>query len=183
MDGQHELALGLATALVGVAHSGRSSDRVKRTAALHSCLGGWLAERHAESTDCIRSQHLDKAVTLLTNAKASSRGDAGATFDDALCHAHFQLAQFLDGIQRGCVLRVAPASGCDSVASFARFEERVNSTDWSRGQQLLESTRNELAHRNELCVHQRSLLPSRALRYVLRPHVQVASGEGQVDAS
>ena len=103
MDGQHELALGLARALVGVPHMRQGSNAVKRTAALLSCLGGWLAERHAESTDCIRSQHLEKAVALLSKAKASSQGGADATYDDALCHAHFQLAQFLDNIHRGCV--------------------------------------------------------------------------------
>jgi hypothetical protein len=101
MDGQHELALGLAGALVGASQSRRGSDSVKRTAALLSSLGGWLAERNAESADCIRTKHLEKAVALLTQAKEASSGDAGATFDDSLCHAHFQLAQFLDSIQRG----------------------------------------------------------------------------------
>ena len=117
MDGQHQLALGLAKALVGVVHSGRGGDTVKRTAALLSCLGGWLAERHAESTECIRSQHLEKAVKLLSQAKATRPGDAGAVFDDDLCHAQFQLAQFLDSIHRGCALRACMAAlACGSFA-------------------------------------------------------------------
>jgi hypothetical protein len=135
MDGQHELALGLAGALVSVPYKRHGSDGVKRTAALLSCLGGWLADRHAESADCIRSQHLEKAVALLSHAKATSQGGAGATYDDALCHAHFQLAQFLDNIHRGCVfsalvlalalLRITRACQVRGARDFTGLEPRT----------------------------------------------------------
>ena len=131
MDGQHELALGLAGALVGVPHMRQGSNGVKRTAALLSCLGGWLAERHAESTDCIRSQHLEKAVALLSQAKATSQGGADATYDDALCHAHFQLAQFLDNIHRGCVF-CAPAFLVSALAEVARAGQVRGARDLCR---------------------------------------------------
>ena len=153
MDGQHELALRLAEALVPVVGAGHGSVNVKRTASLLSCLGCWLAERHAESTDVIRSKYLEEAVDLLSRAKTSSLADAGATFDDELCHAQFQLAQFLDSMQRGCVLRCLRRRWVGLTPLRARFEERVNSTDWSRGLQLLESTRSELVHRADLCAH------------------------------
>jgi hypothetical protein len=110
-DGQYGLALGLARALVGTQRSETTLDGTMRRAALLSTLGGWLAERHDESASRIRTDNFEQAVALLTQARGATQQQphASSAVDAALCSAHFQLAKFLDNLQRGCDLAPAPS--------------------------------------------------------------------------
>ncbi len=118
-DGQYELALGLARALV--TRSPESGlDETMRRASLLSTLGGWLAERHDESASRIRTDNFEQAVTLLTGARNAHQG-AAPVLDAALCSAHFQLAKFLDSVQRGCVACVCAEALLTGAAADFRL--------------------------------------------------------------
>ena len=98
-DNQPELALALARAL---ADDPRGSDTASavRGATLLCTLGRWLAARHGESSGRIQSECFEKAIELLGRA---SKDGQQQPLQEALCDAHFQLAQFLDNLHRMCV--------------------------------------------------------------------------------
>ena len=102
-DNQPELALALARAL---AEDPRGSDTASavRGATLLCTLGRWLAARHGESSGRIKSECFEKAIDIL--ARASKDGPQ-QPLQEALCDAHFQLAQFLDNLHRMCVCCLA----------------------------------------------------------------------------
>jgi hypothetical protein len=158
-DGQYGLALGLARALVGTQRSETSLDGTMRRAALLSTLGGWLAERHDESAGRIRTDNFEQAVALLTQARGAQQQHASPAVDAALCSAHFQLAKFLDNLQRGCVhvhalrlLDLHLLSSCSAAACVCRLEERMASPEWRQALRLRDSQQADLALQEATCV-------------------------------
>jgi hypothetical protein len=132
-DGQYELALGLARALVDTRSREAGLESTLRRAALLSTMGGWLAERHDESASCICSEYFEHAVALLGRARVAHPREA-ARLDAALCRAHFQLAKFLDSVQRGCARSTCarvPASMLHAALTRL-FSRSVLRNAWTR---------------------------------------------------
>lgn len=149
-DGQYELALNLARALVGAQR--HEVGGIMRKASLLVTLGSWLAERNDESSSRIQAGCFDEAIALLRQVGKSQRHQ-DARLGAAQCDAHFQLAKFLDNVTRRCVCHFSQrCTMCTQSAAYVyarvsrmcRLEERMTSPEWEHALKLRNSAEAEL---------------------------------------